>query len=71
MAKSLLNKDISPSCEYCIYGRPSQYSDEIFCPKRGVTSKTDACRHYKYDVLKRKPRRITPAGEFSAEDFEL
>ena len=71
MARSLLNKNISPACEYCIHGRPSEYTDEVFCPKRGVTKKNDACRKYKYDVLKRTPRRITPAGEFKPEDFEL
>ena len=71
MAKPLLNKNISPACEYCKHGTASKYTDEVFCLKKGVTNKQDACRHYKYDVLKRTPKRINPTGEFTAEDFEI
>lgn len=71
MAKPFFNKDIPPACEYCRYGHKSDYSDDIFCSKRGVTSPGDSCRRFRYDVLKRTPRRTTPSGEFKPEDFEL
>lgn len=71
MAKPFFNKEIPPACEYCIHGRQSEYSDEIFCAKRGVVEKRDSCRKYRYDVLKRTPQKPLAAGEFKPEDFEL
>lgn len=71
MSKSVFSKDISPACGHCIFGKTSEYSDEIFCLKHGVTERNDACRHYKYDVLKRTPNRIKPVSDFKPEDFEI
>ncbi len=71
MAKPLFNKSISPSCAHCMHGRTSEYTDEIFCIKRGITNKNESCRHYKYDVLKRIPTRIKPAADYTPEDFKL
>ena len=51
MAKSIFNKDITPACCYCVHGKNSEYTDEIFCLKKGVTDKYDCCRHYKYDFI--------------------
>ncbi len=68
---SIFNKKLSKSCSFCIYGNKSEYSDEIFCAKHGVTNKRDYCRNYKYDILKRKPERIKTSGEFTDKDFSL
>lgn len=71
MAKPFFNSDIPPACAYCLHGHKSEYSDEIFCEKRGVTRPNESCRRFRYDVLKRTPRKTAPCGEFTAEDFEL
>lgn len=71
MSKPFFNRDLSPACAYCLHGWKSEYSDEIFCKKRGVTSPDDSCRSFRYDVLKRKPKKNAPSGDFKPEDFEL
>jgi len=71
VAKSLFNKNISPACAYCVHGHISEYTNEVFCLKRGVTEPTDSCRKFKYDVLKRTPNRIIADKDFKPEDFEL
>ena len=71
MALKGFNKKSQKSCMWCMHGTKSDYSEEIFCKKHGVTTRADACRHYKYDPLKRKPQKIKPSGEFTAEDFSL
>ncbi|MBQ8203149.1 MAG: hypothetical protein IJZ75_02585 [Clostridia bacterium] len=68
---SIFNKKLSKSCSFCVHGNKSEYSDEIFCAKHGVTNKRDYCRHYKYDILKRVPDKVKPTGTFSEEDFSL
>lgn len=68
---SLFNKKLIRSCSWCKYGRRSEYADEIFCLKRGVTDKRDYCRSYKYDVLKREPEQIGPSKNYTEKDFEI
>lgn len=65
------NKKLVRSCAYCVHGKASEYTNEIFCMKRGVTTENDSCGSYKYDPLKRVPRKTKPAGNFKPEDFEL
>ncbi len=71
MGKSAFNKKLTKSCFWCMHGRKSEFSDEVFCKKHGVTTKLDACRHYKYDPLKRTPNKVKPLGDFSADDFSI
>ncbi|MDR0314879.1 MAG: hypothetical protein LBH71_02880, partial [Oscillospiraceae bacterium] len=68
--QSLLNRDISPSCKYCLLGRMSPDKKSILCVKRGVMSLESSCRRFKYDPLKRQPPRLPKIGQFSREDFE-
>ncbi len=70
--KTLFNKkDISPTCEYCSYGKISPDNETILCIKKGVVEKTYACKRFKYDPLKRQPRRPKAMEKFSEEDFSL
>lgn len=71
MALKGFNKKLQKSCLWCIHGRKSDYLDDIFCKKHGVTTRADACHHYKYDPLKRVPQKVNPAGQFTADDFTL
>ena len=71
MAEKVFKKDIPPRCEYCIYGMRSGYSDEILCRKKGVTDISDSCRRYKYDPLKREPKKIKIDKDYGAKDFSL
>lgn len=68
---SFFNKKLIRSCSWCKYGKKSEYTDEIFCLKRGVTDKRDYCHSYKYNPLQREPEIIKPSENYTEKDFEL
>lgn len=68
----LFTKKIEPRCAYCQRGTPI-HETQVLCLKKGVVSLDDACRHFRYDPLKRIPPR-PPSPDFSRlkdEDFIL
>ncbi len=67
----MFNKDTRKSCEWCKYSHKSEYNDELFCIKCGVTEKFEICRKYKYDPLKRTPEKRIISTEFSKSDFKI
>ena len=71
MSIKLFNKSVPASCSWCIYGKKSAYTEDILCSKKGVKNKIDSCRAYKYDPLKRTPKKQINDAEYSAEDFKL
>lgn len=71
LANFLFNKKLVKSCSWCVYGKKSHFTDEIFCKKHGVTDKRDYCSGYKYDPLKRKPDLKKAKIDFKPEDFKL
>ncbi len=71
MGFSLFNKKQKKSCLWCEFGRKSDYGENIFCLKHGVTGKRDYCRHYKYDVFKRKPDNKNIEKAYSHDDFKI
>ena len=68
---AIFNKNQRKSCAFCAYGIKSDYSNEIFCKKKGIVGTDDVCRKYKYDVLKRTPEAKTISKNYSSEDFKL
>jgi hypothetical protein len=71
MPKSVFNKKLPRSCEYCVYGNRLDYANEILCKKHGVTEFRDSCRSYKYDPLKRTPKLAQISNNYKPEDFKL
>ena len=71
MKKLLNKKEISPSCSYCALGKLAPDGETVLCKKKGVVEKDFYCRKFKYDVLKRQPRRPVELQEYSPEDFSL
>lgn len=65
-------KDIQPACEYCALGKLTSDGKNVLCKKKGVTALYYKCRRFRYDPLKRVPKKLPLAhGEFAKEDFEL
>lgn len=64
-------KNIPKACAWCIYGKKSEYNNDVFCLKKGVTTQNDCCKKYKYDPLKREPRVAKPADGYDPENFKL
>jgi hypothetical protein len=71
MKKLKFDKKIEKYCCHCIHGKLLEYTDEVFCTKKGFVSKFDSCFKYKYDPLKRRPDAFSAVSEFTAEDFKL
>lgn len=72
MKKSLFNKeDIIPACGICAHGMLSPDGDSVLCVKTGVRLLDSKCRSFKYDPLKRVPKRAAFKEKFTKEDFEL
>lgn len=72
MKKSVFNtENISPSCAYCLNGKPSPDGETVLCSKKGVVAKDFSCRKYKYDILKRTPKRAPKLQSFTEDDFKL
>ena len=68
--KKLFGNRIEPNCEYCLYSSPEEDSRR-FCKKLREEPKTQKCRHFVYDPLKRVPHCLPNLPKFDAEDFSL
>lgn len=71
MSNKHFNKKLEHHCEYCVHGVVLDYSKEILCKKKGITDATDSCRKYKYDPLKREPKKLKISNNYNPEDFLL
>ncbi|MBE6835241.1 MAG: hypothetical protein E7515_03200 [Ruminococcaceae bacterium] len=63
--------EISKRCEYCFYGKTAADGETVLCPKKGPVSLDYCCRKYKYDILKREPKRKAPVESIDPEDYKL
>ena len=48
---------IEKYCKYCEHAAELSDPDTMLCRRRGVVSAADVCRRFRYDPLKRKPKR--------------
>lgn len=72
MKKTVYNTDnISPACAYCLFGKPAPDGETVLCSKKGVVAKEYSCRKFKYDIMKRVPKKAPKLQSFSEEDFSL
>ena len=72
MKKTVFNtENIEPKCEYCQFGKLSADGETVLCPKKGVMNKNSKCRKYRYDIMKRVPRRAPKLPSFEKDDFSL
>ena len=65
------DRKLTPACEYCELGRPSSEYNMILCRKKGVVSPYFRCRSFRYDPLRRTPKRDDEKKEYSPSDFSL
>ena len=67
--RNMFKKKITPSCEYCAVGILT--NNKILCVKYGVTSSKNNCKKFKYDPLKRIPKKQQGIINFSEKDFKI
>lgn len=68
--KNLFKKKISPACEYCSIGKTLK-NNSILCVKYGITNPKNHCKKFKYDPIKRIPKKQTENLSFDKKDFIL
>ena len=71
MRKSVLKLQEKEACRICAHGILSPDGESVLCVKTGIRQLDSSCRSFKYDPLKRVPKRQPTAGGFTKEDFEL
>lgn len=71
MKDKLFDPEISPKCEYCETGRASADGETVLCPKRGIVARDYCCRKFKYDIMKRIPKKRLRMQNYSEDDFRL
>ena len=69
--KKLFGNHIEPSCETCALGMVSSDGETVLCRHAGAPSKYHSCKKFRYDPLKRTPRREPVLETFNASDFSL
>jgi len=62
---------ISKRCEYCVHGKLAADGETVLCIKKGPVERDYFCRKYKYDILKREPRKPVITTDINPEQFEL
>lgn len=68
----LFRKKIERACAYCVHGTRLE-DGQILCAKKGLKKEEDKCRRFRYDPLKRVPKkaRALDFSRYDAEDFSL
>ena len=69
----MYSQDIPKICTFCQYSRRLD-DDKVYCEKkkRDFEITQEACKKYKYDILKREVRRKKSfKTDLKPEDFEL
>lgn len=59
------------ACRHCIHGKQTSDGEKVLCPRKGIVEPAYSCRKYRYDPLKRVPRRLPALPSFTKEDFRL
>ena len=71
MGKKLFGNNIEPSCQTCSLGRPAPDEIMILCRRFGPVAPSYRCLRYKYDPLRRIPKKQPKLPEYSPEDFQI
>ena len=57
MSVYLFRKNIEKSCGYCLFATELAGGTNLLCRRKGVLENDGACRRFKYDPIKRKPKK--------------
>lgn len=72
MKKNIIDsKEQSVRCDICLYGTRLADSSGILCEKSGIRAFDSSCKKFRYDPLKRVPKKAPVMMDFSQEDFEI
>ena len=61
MKKKLYEQyDITKKCAFCEYASKTLDDERMLCKRKGVVHAGYACLSFKYDLMKRVPKRLPP-----------
>ena len=58
-------------CFNCQYAYNMTYDDEVLCSKNGISKRDSHCHKFKYDPLKRDPKRKDGFANYNHKDIEI
>ena len=59
MKKKLCEQyDISKKCAFCEYASKTLDEEKMLCKKKGVVNAEYSCMAFRYDLMKRAPKRL-------------
>lgn len=68
----LCRNDEEKFCVFCTFSSDINDQKNVLCHKKGTVTKTNTCRKYKYDPLKRTPpARVKMKKVLKKEDLEI
>lgn len=71
MSINLFSNKNEKKCAYCVFATIIEIDERILCPNHGVVKAEDRCQKYKYDPLKRIPKKRPELPEYNDEDFRF
>lgn len=71
MQKLIDKKRFEAKCEYCRYVHIPEDRSIALCSKKGFVDFSDSCKKFRYDPLKRIPKKTVLNTDFSYEDFNI
>lgn len=59
MKKKLYEQyDIAKKCAFCEYASKTLDEEKMICKKKGIVHADYSCRSFRYDLIKRTPKRM-------------
>lgn len=72
MALKLFRGKTEPQCACCEFAEITEDGDVALCRKiGGIMQLHSKCKKYKYDPLKREPKKVMFTSDFTKDDFDL
>ncbi len=64
------NKNITPKCDYCAFGKRAKDGNKVLCEKKGLVDCGYSCNKFNYSPLKRIPvKQLNFVGSLADEDI--
>ena len=61
MKKKIFSQyDITKSCAFCEFASKTLDESKMLCKKKGVVDAEYSCLAFRYDLMKRAPKRLPP-----------
>lgn len=61
MKKKILEQyDITKKCAFCEFASKTLDESKMLCKKKGVVNAEYCCFNFRYDLMKRAPKRLPP-----------